>query len=73
MVRTERTSEPASRVACRRLNVARTTAEHRSCPYCFGEAADVAAGDHGLFCDYQPGIDPVCFGFPDGSERIARG
>lgn len=52
-------------VPCRRLDAAFTVAEHRDCPYCVGGAADVATGDHARFCTFRPGVDPVCFGFPD--------
>jgi hypothetical protein len=53
------------RVVCRRLSVERDVAEHLSCPYCFGKAADVETGDRQKFCDFKPGEDPVCFGFPE--------
>lgn len=62
-------SEEEQRVQCRRVDQARTVEEHRSCPYCFGRAADVASGERPRFCDYQPGADPVTFGFPPGSSR----
>jgi hypothetical protein len=73
MSRTDQASEPSRHVVCRRLNAERSSEEHLACAYCFGKAADVAAGDKARFCDYQPGVDPICFGFPEGSERIERG
>lgn len=56
-------AEPTIR--CRRVDARYTVAEHQACPYCFGQASSVATGDHTTFCDYQPGKDPVHFGFPD--------
>lgn len=38
--------------------------EHKACPYCFGEDAEVRSGELGSFCDFKPGKDPVNFGFP---------
>ena len=43
------------------------------CPYCFGGDKEVATGDHEKFCDFEPGKDPVSFGFPKDSERLTRG
>lgn len=51
-------------VFCRRIRMPLTVADHRSCPYCFGEAKDVSTGDHSKFCDFEEGKDPICFGFP---------
>ena len=56
-------SEPTIR--CRRVDARYSVAEHKDCPYCYGKASDVATGDHTKFCDFKPGQDPVCFGFPD--------
>jgi hypothetical protein len=61
------------RVLCRRLATLRTVEEHLGCPYCFGKRAEVEAGDRSEFCDYQPGVDPVTFGFPENSGRLANG
>lgn len=60
-------------ITCRRLNVTRSVEEHLACAYCFGKEADVAEGRPQRFCDFQPGVDPVCFGFPEQSERLMRG
>jgi len=63
----------AEQVHCRRLATLRTVEEHLGCPYCFGKRADVEGGDRGAFCDYQPGVDPVTFGFPENSGRMRNG
>jgi hypothetical protein len=58
---------PTLRVECRRLEQARPSVDqHLTCPYCFGARADVESGDHRRFCDFEPGRDPVSFGFPPG-------
>jgi len=43
------------------------------CPYCYGTAADVAGADPQTFCDYDPAVDPVHFGFPGDDTRTLRG
>lgn len=63
------TDKSDKKVHCVRLNQARTASEHRDCPYCYGKQAAVAEGDRAHFCDYQPGKDPVNFGFPEGTSR----
>ena len=68
-----RAEQARNHVVCRRLDVERSPEEHLSCAYCFGKVADVAGGEHARFCDYEPGVDPISFGFPDGSERLTRG
>jgi hypothetical protein len=57
---------------CRRVDAVYSVEEHRDCPYCFGTEADVATGDHAKFCDFKPGQDPICFGFPDDRGRYRR-
>ena len=64
--------EPAA-VRCRRVDAVYTVAEHKDCPYCYGKASDVATGDHTKFCDFKPGQDPICFGFPDDTDRTSHG
>ncbi len=64
--------EGEKRVHCVRLNQARTASEHRDCPYCYGKNAEVQSGDRSHFCDYQPGKDPIQFGFPEGTTRDAE-
>ena len=44
----------------------------KSCPYCFGQRQDMASGRYETFCDWQPGRDPVRFGFPPDVRRDAR-
>lgn len=63
--RTPATGAAAPVVPCRRLDAAFTVATHLECLYCAGDAAAVATGDHAAFCTFRPGVDPVCFGFPD--------
>lgn len=60
---------PAGMVCCRRVEAVYTPEEHASCPYCYGKASDVAPGGYAKFCDFQPGKDPICFGFPDDKGR----
>jgi len=69
----ESTKKSEERVVCRRLQVERSVDEHTSCPYCFGKAKDVAEGDRGRFCDFEPGADPICFGFPEDAGRLVSG
>jgi hypothetical protein len=64
-------SEP--KVPCPRLDRARAVEEHVDCPYCFGSPEDVASGRRERFCDFEPGRDPVVFGFPEGSGHISKG
>ena len=50
-------------VFCRRIRGFRALTMHLSCPYCFG-------GDrYESFCDFQPGVDPLHFGFPETHGR----
>ncbi len=56
-------------VFCRRLRIRRAIPDHLACPYCFGSAGDVKTGVRARFCDFQPGVDPIVFGFPDGLRR----
>lgn len=56
-------------VVCRRLHIARTLREHLDCPYCFGTPEDIRSRRHDCFCDFEPGADPLSFGFPDGLRR----
>lgn len=58
-----------TKCACARLHVERTTSEHKACPYCFGKRQDIERGDRSEFCDFQPGVDPVSFGFPENTSR----
>lgn len=60
---------PWAPVQCRRLDRRLTIAEHDACPYCFGEEAQIRTGDHGVFCDFKPGVDPISFGFPETHGR----
>lgn len=56
---------------CPRLGREVPEAEHRDCPYCFGDDAGIAKGDRKEYCDFEPGKDPVHFGFPD-NEDVGR-
>jgi len=55
----------ATEVYCRRLHRNLPVVEHKACPYCFGEQADIKTGDHEKFCDFEEGKDPISFGFPE--------
>jgi hypothetical protein len=59
----------AVHVWCPRLEQERPVEEHINCAYCYGTGVDVAQGDRKCFCDFEPGKDPVNFGFPEGSSR----
>lgn len=59
--------------SCPRIDGARTVEDHLACRYCFGTAAEVATGRRPAFCNYEPGVDPICFGFPETSSRLLRG
>jgi len=54
-----------ARIQCRRVDAEYTAAQHKNCPYCFGGETAIGTGDHGKFCDFKPGEDPIVFGFPD--------
>lgn len=60
-------------VKCRRTGREFNLGEHQKCPYCYGTDRDIATGDHSKFCDFKPGEDPVCFGFPGNSSRDLHG
>ena len=74
----ERTSGPdpdpkAKLVRCRRTEQAFSIEEHTKCPYCFGKLEKIATGEHSGFCDFEPGKDPINFGFPGDDSRNERG
>jgi len=54
---------------CRRLDRLVDLDEHESCPYCFGRREELASGRYEAFCDWQPGRDPVHYGFPPDLRR----
>ena len=55
---------------CRRTGRMTPVAEHLVCPYCSGTRAMIeATGNYADFCDYEPGVDPVQFGFPVSTTR----
>lgn len=56
---------PPTEVYCRRVERALPVTEHVECPYCYGKRQDVQTTRHGQFCDFEPGKDPIHFGFPD--------
>jgi len=60
-------------VLCRRTGRDFDLAEHQKCPYCYGHAEDIATGEHEKFCDFEPGVDPVSFGFPGTTTRERNG
>ena len=59
------------KVYCRRLGEQLPLSEHKECPYCFGKS-EVGSAQHELFCDFKPGEDPTCFGFPGDRGRYKR-
>jgi hypothetical protein len=63
----------ARRVRCRRTEQLLSVEEHKQCPYCFGELADIEGGDPARFCGFEPGEDPIHFGFPENDPRYRRG
>lgn len=62
----ETESKPQGEVYCRRLERPLPLHEHLDCAYCFGNKADVRTTEHSCFCDFEPGKDPIHFGFPEG-------
>ncbi len=63
----DRSSEP--RVPCRRLDAKRTMKQHVECPYCFGSEQEIASRDWQRYCSFEPGVDPIVFGFPSDCLR----
>ena len=57
---------------CLRLGRSRSLREHEACSYCFGDRRAIQIGDRSGFCDFQPGRDPVSFGFPESHGRHLR-
>jgi len=62
-------STSSEQVFCRRLERPLTISEHLDCLYCFGNKTEVRTADHDCFCDFEPGKDPINFGFPEGYGR----
>ena len=60
-------------VECRRTGQSYAPSKHERCPYCFGTAADVVPCAYENFCDFQPGRDPISFGFPEDGRRFRTG
>lgn len=60
-------------ITCRRTGRAFDLDEHERCPWCWGSRERVASGDHAQFCDFEPGKDPLLFGFPEGLSRDEKG
>jgi hypothetical protein len=65
--------KPKDGVYCRRIDRLQTVEEHKGCPYCFGRRAEIQQGEHDSFCDFEPGTDPIVFGFPPDIGRMAKG
>lgn len=65
--------KPSKLEPCPRLSRARGADEHLACLYCFGREEDVSTGVRARYCDYQPGVDPICFGFPEDCGTLVRG
>ncbi len=62
---TEPNKKPAPpQVYCRRVERKLPVTEHLECAYCFGKPGEVATSEHERFCDFEPGKDPIHFGFP---------
>ena len=66
--KTEKRLEPSC-IFCRRLQIERDLVEHLECPYCYGTSGEVASGNHARFCSFEPGKDPLLFGFPKDFGR----
>lgn len=60
-------------VHCRRTGEKYSATEHEKCPYCFGNKAEIAPGEHQQFCGYDEKKDPIHFGFPDDTQRQRSG
>ena len=60
-------------VRCRRTGRDFDLCEHQKCPYCFGTAEEIATRRYEKFCDFKPGVDPVCYGFPGDTSRDLHG
>jgi hypothetical protein len=58
---------------CPRIQRDRSIVEHLDCPYCFGSRVDVATGERKTFCDFEPRLDPIAYGFPLTSLRWRAG
>lgn len=66
---TETTSSAEPELQCRRVERSYRVEEHLRCPYCFGKREDIRAGHYECFCDFEPGVDPIVFGFPETHGR----
>ena len=58
---------------CPRLAGWQPMKRHEACPYCFGDRRAIQMGDRRCFCDFQKGVDPVHFGFPETHGRHLQG
>ncbi len=56
-------------VFCRRVERHLPVQEHLDCPYCYGKRSKVESAEHGRFCDFEKGKDPIHFGFPEDFGR----
>ncbi len=59
-------------VYCRRVERHLPVAEHARCPYCNGREDLIRTARHDAFCDFQPGRDPISFGFPPDRGRYGH-
>ena len=78
MTDSDRSDDPTlpmaeKRVFCKRIGRDLPVVEHHDCPYCFGSQDAIATGEHGEFCDFRRGVDPVSFGLRDDDARHLRG
>lgn len=64
---------PQRLVRCVRTGQDYDLSTHAECPWCHGSQADLSTGDRSRFCGFEPGKDPVNFGFPPDSSRTQRG
>lgn len=65
----ETASPPPREVPCRRVQRSYEVEEHLRCPYCFGTQDEIRTGDYRCFCNFEPGVDPIAFGFPGTPAR----
>jgi hypothetical protein len=56
-------------IECQRTGQEYDAEEHLRCPYCFGKEKDMTSAEPERFCDFEPGKDPINFGFPENSSR----
>ena len=59
-------------IQCRRVHRPMPVDDHKDCPYCFGDEATIRTCGYASFCDFDPDLDPVNFGFPEELGHYQR-